>query len=545
MNIVQKYYDLKTLHKIWLLIGLTSFFIILNGIFSLQFNAKMKDSMFELYEKNAIPMSNMNLARTRTQGAKANLLEMVISKNNNKRNFLINDLYKRRSDYEKIVEDLNKFDLDQKEKEILSDIKITMNEFRKVQDATINLIKSGQIDQAYNYLSLNMSKAESFQASLRSMASYKDAKSKKILIKTKENISFINKLTLISIIISLIFSILLGNLIAYRIQSLLEKLVIKMKEISQGNLKLEKFGHVSKSDVGQICAAFDKMLDDLHKLVCTVVESVDEISSSSQQMSAATEQTAQGSQIQSQNALQCLDNINSINNLIQHINKDIVDTTKFSNYTKEDSNNGIEQSSSAVDKINQINMSTNKISKDINELGTLSSEIVLIVDLIKDIANKTNLLALNAAIEAARAGEFGKGFAVVADEVTQLANQSSDATDKITQMIKQIQNKTHVAVDTMKYGNQTVEEGVLIIQNVGESLDKIFNNANLSASCVDEMSNKLNDLSINSNNVVKNMEEISAVSEEQSASLEQISASSQTLALTAEKLQCVVNMFKL
>ncbi|MFH0703066.1 MAG: methyl-accepting chemotaxis protein, partial [bacterium] len=166
----------------------------------------------------------------------------------------------------------------------------------------------------------------------------------------------------------------------------------------------------------------------------------------------------------------------------------------------------------------------------------------------------------------------GKGFAVVAEEVKKLAGQSVQATDKITAMIKEIQNKTKIAVSAMGDGVKEVDEGVITIEDVGHSLEQILQAAKETGNHVQEISHEVNNLAKNSDNVVKMMnnissitqeitasaedissiteesaasaEEISSITEEQTASVEEINASAQTLAKIAENLQKLISVFK-
>ncbi len=328
----------------------------------------------------------------------------------------------------------------------------------------------------------------------------------------------------------------------------------------------------NETEIGDLNRSFKRFVLNLKGLISTVSSSVEEVSSSSEEMSASSEQAAEGTQQvassiqqlaagaqeQANNVTDSLTNINEMNSVVQKISINLDATVELSKSTEEDAKEGREQAGNAVYKINQIKETSNNVATTINELGTLSTEIEQIVDLIKGIAGQTNLLALNAAIEAARAGEHGKGFAVVADEVKKLAGESAAATDKITEMIKEIQDKTTTAVSTMNESVSEVEEGVSIVESTGVALEKILEAAQGAGEQVHEISNEVNHLAQSSDNVVKMMEsissiteesaasteEISSISEEQTAAAQQISASSHALAKLAEDLQKQIAVFK-
>ncbi|MFA6989766.1 MAG: methyl-accepting chemotaxis protein [Candidatus Gastranaerophilaceae bacterium] len=353
--------------------------------------------------------------------------------------------------------------------------------------------------------------------------------------------------------------------------------ILKFTEISQKLAKNDLTVQIpednNQTEIGNLNRTFKKFLYNLKTLIGQISELSVDVTTSSEEMSAAADQTAvgaqqvatsvshlaAGSQEQSNSVTESLNNINSINRKVQRISEGTENTVSLSKTAETHANQGLDQAQTAVNKINQIKINSIETSNTIAELGKLGSDIEIIVDLIKNIANQTNLLALNAAIEAARAGEHGKGFAVVADEVKKLAGQSADATEQITAMIKQIQNKATAAVNIMDEGTQEVDEGVIIIENVGNSLQEIIQAIKETSSQIEFINGEISRLANNSDEVAKMMENISAITEEstasseeiasiteeQTASLEEVSASSQTLAQIAKNLQKQVSVFKL
>lgn len=385
---------------------------------------------------------------------------------------------------------------------------------------------------------------------------------------------------------SIIIKVLAGSLIflgmlVFIIDKLITKIVTsrlaviaaQLKKVADGNLGVEDIRITAKDEIGSLAVDLNATVRNLRNIVNQVAKSATEIVESSSQMEEAVDQTAKaaqqlsggveqlatGSKVQSDDVNSSLRNVNLMDGVIAKISTNASQSVNISEQTERTANQGKSQALVAVNKIKQIKVSSVEAAEKIQKLGDLSSEIGTIADIIRSIASQTNLLALNAAIEAARAGEHGKGFAVVAEEVKQLANQSSEATEKITDTIKEIQQNIFNAVSIMDKSTSEVDEGVGIVENVGSSLDEIYSSAKDTSSNIDLIFKEIQSLTEISHNVVQMMEniasiveenaasteEMSSITEEQSATLEEISSSTSNLVDVADELKSKVSMFKL
>jgi methyl-accepting chemotaxis protein len=209
--------------------------------------------------------------------------------------------------------------------------------------------------------------------------------------------------------------------------------------------------------------------------------------------------------------------------------------------------------------MNNINVNVTQLSDVIKSLGNRSKEISNITKVISDIASQTNLLALNAAIEAARAGENGKGFAVVADEVRKLAEQSSQSSQQISELIFAIQEETTVAVKSMEETAKEVSDGISLVGTAGESFKLIQNAIQDVSNQVEEVSVAMEQMSVGAEQVIEAINKVSEIAEESAAgsqtvaasaeelaaSSEEVTSSSTNLANIAEELQTTISKFKI
>jgi len=542
------FYNLKMVRKITFLVLFASVFLCISAYWGYYSTSEVCKASQSLYKDRLLHTEMLNKSLYLAQANKSELIKLINEPSYYKKAIYYKNIQKRAAEINKIVKNLadpNITTLDAAEESGFNRFKDAILIYREKRTAIINLAMSGKNKEAQRYFAASEQSIDQFSNILSSLVKHNEIMAKQTNDKNLKSAQYAIFLLIVISIAGLVISQLFGLFIARITSAPLVKVVKIIEEIAAGNLKVDKLEAKYIDEIGILRSSTNSMVFNLSKLVKQVTESVDEISSSSQEMSAATEQSAQGAQIQAKNAAFCLDNINSINELVQLINTNVEKTVEYSKSTENQANSGKLQAQNAIEKIHQINANSSEIACNIKDLSKLSADIEIIVDLIKNIANQTNLLALNAAIEAARAGSHGKGFAVVADEVKKLASQSVDATDKITQMIKEIQNKTNIAVETIGQGVQIVEDGVVIIKDVGNSLEEICDNAKLSTTNIDEISKDVNNLATNSNNVVRMVEEISSVTEEQSASLQQISSSTAALTKISEKIQTLVNMFKI
>ncbi|MBK8973316.1 MAG: methyl-accepting chemotaxis protein [Hahellaceae bacterium] len=198
-----------------------------------------------------------------------------------------------------------------------------------------------------------------------------------------------------------------------------------------------------------------------------------------------------------------------------------------------------------ITEIGDVAETVAKSSSAIKALGDKSSQISSIVEVIKAIAEQTNLLALNAAIEAARAGEQGRGFAVVADEVRGLAARTAQSTQEISMMIAGIQQSTQQAVQAMEKGSSQVTAGVSMAASTGRAVEEINDGMRGLLLSVGEISNSLSEQSSASQDLAKHVEMIAQMSDTNFSAIKAVSDLTGSLSALSQDLNRAVGRFKL
>ncbi|MEI8390659.1 MAG: methyl-accepting chemotaxis protein [bacterium] len=563
--------NLKISQKILAFVGMASLFICIVGYVGFHFVTKGANDMTTMYTDSLIPVAELNRCAQEFTQIKADTLDGIYDPA--QRQIRAKALLESSAEIKTLLGKYSTTKLDPEEVKMLNEIQKDLSAFYTNVKETAEDLNKNKVSEAKKDFYKMEDKSDEFIADMIKLSEYNVKVAGELNTQNDKDSAESIALIVGIIIIAVVLAVALGLMIANMVSKPINAVVKNLNEIAKGNLSIDEVHNDSKDETGILAKALNLTVKNLRELIGSVSKSIEEISANSEEMSASSEQTAQGAQQTATSTQQLAQgaqeisrnvelgaaSINGLNKTIQGVAQEAVIVAKLGNDTEINANVGAEHVKKAVLKIDSIKNVAGAISINIAELGQLSSGIEQIVDLIKNIAGQTNLLALNAAIEAARAGEHGKGFAVVADEVKKLAGQSAGATEKITAMIKEIQNKTHVAVNTMDKATKEVEEGVFVINDAGKALDNIISQvkqANIKiqgitkeidgvAASSEEVLHMVENISAITEETAASAEEISSITEEQTASLEEISASAQTLASVAESLQKQVSVFKI
>ena len=271
-------------------------------------------------------------------------------------------------------------------------------------------------------------------------------------------------------------SIVIGLLSAHTFKPL-SKIVSAMEKAAGGDLSVR--AEVSgDSELGRLATAFNTMMTDMNNamrkffsVADLVRESVTLVRSTTDAMASSAEDVA----LQAGTIATASEEMSATSS---DIARNCLYAAESAQKATEQTHNGSQLVQSSSRLMENIASRVNESARTVEGLGQRSDQIGAIVNTIQDIADQTNLLALNAAIEAARAGEQGRGFAVVADEVRALAERTTKATKEIATMIKAIQGETKNAVDSMGEGVNEVKRGTSEATRSGEALEDILNRIN-------------------------------------------------------------------
>ena len=317
-----------------------------------------------------------------------------------------------------------------------------------------------------------------------------------------------------------------------------------MAEVEANNDLSLRSDNQSQDEIGTMASNFNSMLEKFDELIR-------EINVSSLQLAQASEEVTNVSRESSSNVTQqkieteqVATAMNEMAATVQEVARNAAATAEAATNAKDDSSESMEIVKTASGNIQQLAKDVESAATVIHELELDSDKIGCVLDVIRNIAEQTNLLALNAAIEAARAGEQGRGFAVVADEVRTLASRTQESTQEIQQMIEKLQARAKEAVEVMEQGRsqaqlgaRQADEASCSLGSVNEAVTTISDMNILIASAAEEQSSVAEEMN-------RNITNINDAAEKTSVGSEQITVSSDDLASLAAQLQGLISQFK-
>ena len=313
--------------------------------------------------------------------------------------------------------------------------------------------------------------------------------------------------------------------------------------IAAGDLTVA-IGTHQQDEIGDLMQKLSVMRGNLFELIVSIRENAVALNQQAIALSGAAESSAQTVENQSSAATSMALTITQLSELMDHIDQNAREAHTISQTSSDHATEGGQIIHRAAAEMERIADAVNISAGSIRELEELSRQISTIVQVIKDVADQTNLLALNAAIEAARAGEQGRGFAVVADEVRKLAERTSASTHEISSMISRIQEGTASAVKEMSDGVARVGNGVSLAKQAGQSVTEIRDAAQRTASVVAEITQVLTVQSKSSKEAAQRVVTIVCGIETNSASIAKTADSARHLADLSSEMARLAARFR-
>ncbi|MBZ9784313.1 methyl-accepting chemotaxis protein [Pseudomonas sp. REP124] len=352
-----------------------------------------------------------------------------------------------------------------------------------------------------------------------------------------------NKL-LLATVLALVFGVFAAWAITRQIVIPLTQTLKVAERIAAGDLT---HNLVSKrqDELGQLQRSIQGMTLGLRELIGGISDGVTQIASAAEELSAVTEQTSAGVNSQKVETDQVATAMNEMTATVQEVARNAEEASEAAVAADQQAREGDKVVGEAIAQIERLALEVGHATEAMGELKRESDKIGSVLDVIKSVAQQTNLLALNAAIEAARAGEAGRGFAVVADEVRSLAQRTHKSTEEIEELIVSLQNGTQQVANIMDNSRNLTDSSVELTRRAGGSLESITRTVSAIQAMNQQIAAAAEQQSAVAEEINRSVLNVRDVSDQTSAASEETAASSVELARLGTHLQMLVGKFRM
>ncbi|MDO8405658.1 MAG: methyl-accepting chemotaxis protein [Pseudomonas sp.] len=419
----------------------------------------------------------------------------------------------------------------------------TLEKYMQAQREMLDLSRQNKVDEMRALINTRIKEGtDQMGEQLNKLVAYNQQGAKAAGMIAQENYNTaVNGIIVVSVVASLL-TVLLAWLLTRSIVTPLNRAVQAAETIAGGNLSkaIEIDG---KDEPARLLGALSVMQANLRETIEQIAGSATQLGAAAEELSTVTEEASRGLQQQNNEIEQAATAVNEMTAAVEEVARNAVSTSEASSQSTQAAREGRDRVVETVDAIQTMTHDVQNTSLMIEGLAAQGRDIGKVLDVIRAIAEQTNLLALNAAIEAARAGEAGRGFAVVADEVRALAHRTAQSTQEIEKMVAGIQNGTGEAVSSMQQSNQRTQSTLEMARAAGVALEQItqsihlINERNLVIASASEEQAQV------SREVDRNLVNIRDLATQSAAGANQTSAATHELSRLAVDLNAMVARF--
>lgn len=342
---------------------------------------------------------------------------------------------------------------------------------------------------------------------------------------------------------------LVASALAYAVQASIvapvNHVVRALREIANGEGDLTKRLPVQgRDEVSLLARSFNQFVEQLQSIIASVATTAGEVAVSAEQLSKLSRANEQEIRTQQSEIQQVVVAVKEMTAVVHDVTESVSETADRSLQADGAASEGKNLVVNTMGQITNLSEEIKTAAEVIAQLRQETVSIGSVLDVIRGIAEQTNLLALNAAIEAARAGEQGRGFAVVADEVRTLASKTQTSTTEIREMIERLQSGSQRAVEMMSGGTEQANVAVVQANNAGSALEHITEIVSVIRDRTNQIAAASEQQSAATRQIEANIDRISSVAKHTADSSSQISTSTRGLADGATRMAELVGRFR-
>ena len=450
-----------------------------------------------------------------------------------KRNAQIDEV---RKTYEPLIADQN-------ERATYNQYVQLLSQYRQLEARMKNHAQSGQLDELRTLLNRELlDNSEQINTLMENLVKINTEQTRNTNQVAAEQYSTAFTLVIALLVVATVLTFVCALLLTRSIVKPINDALHAAEQIAEGNLT-RPIQTQGRDEAARLLQAMAKMQNKLRDTLHQISGSANQLASAAEELNSVTEESARGLQQQNNEIEQAATAVTEMTSAVEEVARNAVSTSEASKDATRSAGDGRDLVMETVSAIERMSADVQGTAELVSNLAEESRDIGKVLDVIRGLADQTNLLALNAAIEAARAGEAGRGFAVVADEVRALAHRTQQSTSEIERRIGSIQGGTEQAVNSMRNSTERAESTLNIARGAGLALDTItgavaqINERNLViASAAEEQAQVARE-------VDRNLVNINDLSVQSATGAHQTSAASAELSRLAVDLNSLVARF--
>jgi len=358
-------------------------------------------------------------------------------------------------------------------REAFERLRETKSDYSKAHDQYLAAVAAQQLETAVSISNgLMKDAADRVEASLNNLISVNENKAKKAGRDADDIYQQTQIMVGVFLVVSVAASLLLAWLYTRSLTVPINESLVIARRIAANDLS-QVFNAIGSDEAAQLVKAIAAMQSNLRDTLALIGDSSTQLAATSEEMHAVTEGASRTIQRQNHEIEMAATAVTEMSAAVEEVAGNAASTSELTSQSSSAAIAGRNQVNETVAAINLMVSNVQSTSGEVQALATMATDISKVLDVIRGIAEQTNLLALNAAIEAARAGEAGRGFAVVADEVRALAHRTQKSTQEIEHMVDSIQAGTGNAVTSMSQTSLQARQTLEMANRAGKVLGEI------------------------------------------------------------------------
>ncbi|MCU4675778.1 methyl-accepting chemotaxis protein [Catenovulum sp. 2E275] len=524
--------------------GLVILLLIISSLFSLSSMKKIREHA-DIIETNLLPaISSLGHLNSSVLEIRILTFRVLTAKNNASLRTDLEEITKVKKQAAIYLSDYEKTIYLEAEAQAFKEFQQAKNNYLNNQNQILELIQQGQTNQTEKYIPQMNKAADTMNSVLKEIIKINQEavnEARALSISAYENSFW-------AVILIASLAIILAWIIALLISSSINKPLLlaltSAEHIAKGDLT-QQITVDGDDEITRLLNALKAMRGHLHTTITQIAHSSDQLASAAEELSSVTDDSSKNLQLQNDEIQQAATAITQMSSAVDEVADTAQKTSSSSSETKRLAGEGQQKVKETTQVIELMSQDMAQSTQVINQLAENVASIGQVLDVIRAVAEQTNLLALNAAIEAARAGEAGRGFAVVADEVRSLAHRTQVSTGEIENMVRLVQESAQEAVRTMQDSNSKTERAQTVAKAASDALNQITEQINLISDSNHLIATAAEEQSNVSREIDANIVKISDLAAQNAAGANQTSASTSELTRLAIALNELVNKFKI